>query len=353
MKVQARQIDSFIKAPPQNILAVLVYGPDDGLVRERAKILGQTAVEDLKDPFRVTELTSGEILDDTARLMDETAAMSMTGGRRLVRVRDSSDKMTPILRDLLENPPQNADCLVVIEGGDLGPRSSLRKLFEKQENAGAVPCYVDDERSLTRVIQDSCRDAGFRISSDAVAYLSSNLIGDRMMARGELEKLLLYMGAYNDDNAQKGEITLDDALACVGNNAAMSMDDIAQATASGRDATMDKTLTTLFAEGISPIGILRAVQGHFRRLHFARSHMENGDAPDVAMKKLRPPVFFKVQNAFRAQLNIWSLDMLSLALERLAETEAECKRTGYPDETLCARTLFALAQMAKRRRRAA
>ena len=90
MKLNAGQIDAFIRKPNPAMCAILVYGPDNGLARERAALLVRGAVADPADPFLVADLTGENIAADPARLMDEAAAIPLTGGRRIVRVRDAS-----------------------------------------------------------------------------------------------------------------------------------------------------------------------------------------------------------------------------------------------------------------------
>lgn len=80
MKVAARDADRFVVAPAAGIVAVLFYGPDRGLVEERAARLARTVVDDLDDPFRVTDLSGAQIVADPARLADEVAAQSLMGG---------------------------------------------------------------------------------------------------------------------------------------------------------------------------------------------------------------------------------------------------------------------------------
>ena len=53
MKLTWKQIEPFVKSPDPAARVVLVYGPDDGLMRERAKLMGQTIVADLNDPFKL------------------------------------------------------------------------------------------------------------------------------------------------------------------------------------------------------------------------------------------------------------------------------------------------------------
>ena len=87
--------ESFLRAPDFGLLAVLVYGPDSGLVRERALDLAKGVVPDLTDPFRAVEITADALTGDSARLADEVAAIAMTGGRRVVIVREAGDRIGP------------------------------------------------------------------------------------------------------------------------------------------------------------------------------------------------------------------------------------------------------------------
>src|SRR5262245_64516462 len=99
MKIDARSLARFIKQPDPACQAVLVFGEDSGLVRERAEAIARTVVEDLADPFRVADLTGDTIADDPARLADEAAAMAMTGGRRVVRVRHVTPMVAKSIAD--------------------------------------------------------------------------------------------------------------------------------------------------------------------------------------------------------------------------------------------------------------
>ncbi|HEY8189756.1 MAG TPA: DNA polymerase III subunit delta, partial [Micavibrio sp.] len=132
MKLQAKQIEPFIKSPDPKAAAILIYGPEEGLMKERVKALGLTVVKDLNDPFNVSVISASKMIDDPALLSSEANAMSMMGGKRLVRIEDARDAITPMIKDYLASPNSNA--LVIIEAGELNTRSPLRILFEKAEN---------------------------------------------------------------------------------------------------------------------------------------------------------------------------------------------------------------------------
>ena len=115
MKLGFREIDAFVNRPNPAARVCLVYGPDQGLVRERAKKIAQSAVPDLTDPFNVVTLTATQLIDDPARLADEAFAQSLMGGNRLLIVKDASDGITPLFKDYLKAPSQH--CLIVLEAG--------------------------------------------------------------------------------------------------------------------------------------------------------------------------------------------------------------------------------------------
>ena len=313
------------------------------MVRERAEVLAKTVVEDLKDPFRIADLTIGDLKDDPARLSDEAAAISMMGGRRVVRIRDVSDAITPICKDFFAALP--GDALLIFEAGELPARSSLRKLFEAEKNGAAIACYRDDQRSLPAVIRESLRDHGHGISPDALAFLSANLGGDRQVTRREIDKLALYLGT------DPATVELADATACVGDTAELTLDDLAFSVASGRLAMVERTLSRSFLEGSHAVTILRAVARHFHKLQFVSGMVSQGLSIDDASKKLRPPLFWKTATEFKSQAQAWPQKRLARATAKLLETEQECKKTGAPAQTLCSRALFEISAASPLRRR--
>lgn len=342
MKLSGGRIESFVARPDPKVRVALVYGPDTGLVRERVDRLTRAVVDDPNDPFRVADLTAASLKDDPSRLVDEAAAMALTGGRRVIRLRDAADAVTAKVKPILEDP--KGDSLVILQAGDLAKSSSLRKLCEAADSAAALPCYADEGAALETVVRDTLSAAGLRASPDAMAFLLAHLGGDRQLTRSELDKLVLYKGSAG------GDVTLEDAATCIGDSASLGLDDLCNAVADGDIAATQRMLDRLFREGTNPVQVLRLVQRHFQRLHLAVGAVEAGKSPDAAMKSLRPPVFFKVANRFQAQMRRWSVPLIGQALDLLLEAEIDCKSTGLPAEEMCARALMQVARAAGRRR---
>ncbi len=162
-----------------------------------------------------------------------------------------------------------------------------------------------------------------------------------MITRKELEKLVIFKGG-------PGEVSIEDAMACVGDNGSTSLDSVIYAAAEGNLVNLEIALERILNEGMQPVTILRAIARHLQRLHLAFGMMDKGHSPEQAIKILRPPIIFKFTNSFRQQLQRWSKVKVAHAIELVTEAELDCKTTGLPAQAICGRTLLRLAQAARK-----
>jgi DNA polymerase-3 subunit delta len=337
--VKAGEADRFTAKPPPKLAAALFYGPDQGLVRERAEQLAKSVVADLADPFRVTELDEDALAADPAKLWDEAAAISMLGGRRVVRVRGAGNASAKLFERFLEAPP--GDALIVVEAGELAKGTGLRRVFEEAENAAAIACYLDTGEKLEDVVQAAMKQAGLTIEPAAVAEAVSRLGSDRGVTRRELEKLALYA---------QGEktVTIAHVQAVMGDESELRMEAVCDAAGEGDYVRLDRQLTRLWASGASPVGVIRMALAHFQRVLLTKAKADEGAPVAEIMRSLRPPVHFQRQDSFRAQVTRISRAQLEQALEALYEAEILCKTTAVPSEAVTGRALFVVAALATR-----
>jgi DNA polymerase-3 subunit delta len=332
MKLAPARVASFIR-DPGSARVVLLFGEDAGMIRDRAEALVRGAAGSLDDPFLVTELPREAI----GTLADEAAGLALTGGRRVVRVREVTDAATTAVQALLKS---QAPALVVLEGASLPSRSRLRTLLEAAPDGAAIGCYPEEGRALEETIRGTLSAADVGIDPDAASWLSDHLGADRASTRSELEKLALYVGAG-------GRVDLDAAMVCVGDLAGLSLDDALFAATEGDVATADRALEVAMAEGAAPVQVLRVGIGHLQRLHRVRLAMdEQGIGGADAARMLRPPLFYRRVAAFNRALTLWGSASLSAGIASLAEAERGCKRTGWPDTVLCRNAILTVARRA-------
>jgi DNA polymerase III subunit delta len=338
VKLAPARLAAFLQRPDPEIRAVLLYGPDEGLVRERAGILARTVCPDLKDPFRVADLNAAALAADPARLADETAQLSLTGGRRVVRVHGAGDALAKLFAGFLESTP--GDALVITEAGELAARSALRRAFEAASSAAAIGCYPDTPRDLATLIRETLTAHRITASRDAAQFLVEHLGSDRQLTRSELEKLALYAG-------EGGRVELEDARLSVSDTAALELDDAVMAAVEGDMPKLERVLGRVLQEGESPVSIIRALLRHLHRLHTLTARVAAGAAVDEVLRGARPPVFFKQEDNFRRQLVLWTEARLRPQLDRAAKAELYMKTTGLPAETICREAMLAVAREAR------
>ena len=342
MKIEPRQVEAFLKKPDPKIRGVVVYGNDDGLIAERAVALAKTVCEDLKDPFRVVDIAGDALKHDPARLADEFGAMSLMGGRRVIRVRPAGEESAAALENLAAAAA--GDALIVIEGGNLTPRSALRALAETEDCLAALPCYMDNEAALEGLVESAARARGFGVDADALDWIVERLGGDRGQSRSEVDKLLL----YKEGDGSK-TVALGDAIAVLGDTAAIGIDNVIAATFDGELIALDRALDRVFAEGGNPVQLVRALQRHADQLHLVAGHVAKGGNLEAAMFKARGlPRGGPVRQRFERHVRAWPLRRLSDALQAILKAELDCKSTGYPDEAIARRLCLALASSARR-----
>lgn len=330
MKLPNSRIEIFSKKPDNGIKAVLVYGPDSGLVAERSKEMLHAVVDDLSDPFRTIQFYFDDIKSDAARLSDEINAMSLLGGRRFIRIVDAGTSLPEELGEAITS--SKSDTLVVFEAGELTPTSSLRKFFEKEDSVVALPCYKDDMAAVRRVIEMRLRQENFSWDTDSINYLIRSFAGDRLVILSEIEKLITYMGSDR-------KISLKNVKDCIGDNVESSLDELCMAVASRDLGQIEKNLQRILTEGMGAIAPIRAILRYFFRIQQVRGAMAGGANEQQAIATLRPPIFFKQMDIFRSHLQIWNTNAVDNMILALLKLEAECKQTGSPAELLLTRFL--------------
>ncbi|MGG5820628.1 DNA polymerase III subunit delta [Falsiroseomonas sp. HW251] len=329
-KLDARRVAGVL-ADPGPFRAVLLHGDDAGLVRERAESLVRAVMGGkTDDPFRMAELTREEAAKPGV-LAGEASALAMTGGRRVVRLREATDAHATALKDALATP---GEALMVLEGGELTARSKLRVLAEAASDVAVIACYRERGEELARTLGAMFREEGVQADPAALSWLAARLGEDRMQTRREVEKIALYVGAG-------GKVDEDAALACAPEGALGDLDEALMAATAGDPAAADRALVAAFSEGANPVQVIRSALRHLQRLHEAA--VAGGDAG-----VLRPPVFFRHKPAFDRALRLWSPGALEAVGNALLEAEKRTKTTAYreSDVTIARAALAAIARQA-------
>lgn len=341
--IKSGSIRRLLADPDPAFTAFLFYGPDPGLVSERAQQIAKRLAARENPPGEMIRLDDADLEQNRDRLGVELRMMPMFGGRKVVRVTTGRIINATMLKELVEGGDLAG--FLVVEAGNLKSADTLRKAFEAVPTAAAVACYQDEQRDLEGLVNDVLAAERLTIDADARALLVARLGADRGLSRAEVEKLALYARAKAGG---KGTIDVDDVDAIVGDAAELAIDRIVNAAAGGDAATAINELSRAVAAGESAQMVVVWLLRHLHRLHRIRAEIDKGAGLDDALRQLKPPLHFKAKDAFAAQLRRWSLPMLDRALAASADALKAARLTSALEEVLVERLLLSVASLARR-----
>ena len=338
--LRGKEIDAFLARPDPARPIILLYGPDAGLVRERAEALLASAVDDPDDPFSLVRLDGDELSAEPSRLVDEAMTVPLFGGRRAIRVRAGSRSFASGIDTLADSPLK--DCRIVIEAGELRPESPLRKACERAKTAVAIGCYPDDANQLTRLIDSELRVSNLRIAPDARATLMALLGGDRQASRNELKKLALYAHG-------QGEVTLEDVMAVVADASELKVDPIVDGAFAGKPDVVETEFAKAVVAGTYPGMIISAAQRHAAWLHKTSLAVAEGTPVSTLLETGFPRLHFSRKPSAETALRNFSTARLVGVIDQLATAALDMRKQASLAAVIAQRTLLSIAVNAKRR----
>ena len=335
---KAYEVDSWLARPDPAISIVLLYGPDRGLVAERARAFAEKTGLPLDDPFSVVRLEAGEADREDGRLLDEARTVPMFSDRRLLWVRNAGaqKRLADDIKLLVSEPPR--DAVILIEAGELKKGVGLRSVVEGAKCAMALPCYGDEDKDIDTIIDEELTKARMTMTLEARQALRRSLGGDRLASRGEIEKLVLYMHGA-------AEIVLDDINATTGDVSGQSLDDAIDALLEGRIVAFDTIFTRYCQDGGGQaFQALAAAMRQFQAIHAMRGTVETGRQNAAgAVAAQRPPIFFARRKLMEKALERWNSAALTRALGRLQTAILQTRRRPDLSAALARQALLGIA----------
>ena len=340
------EVERFLAGPSPGARAAVIWGKDRSGVHERADRLAKAVADRPDDPFDVALLTETDIEKGDGRLEEELSALSLTGGRRLVRLKLTGEKAGPerIAGEALTAHAEgdlNPDCFFIVEAGALDRSSPLRKAAEKADACASIPVYEDEAGDLVRLVREALTADQVSLTPEALQVFVARLPKERGVARQEIERLALYIGPGSG-----AVLTLPELGGFLGVEPEASLADAAQDAFGGRPGPAQSALRRARAEGEGGPAAVRALSQHLQRLRRAQAIQAKGADAQLAAKQVG--VFWKNEKEFLRQLRAWSPPVLDVLQPEMLEADRACKQTGAPDGLIAERLALSIAARARR-----
>jgi DNA polymerase-3 subunit delta len=342
-EVKSHEFDAFLKRKPLPVRLFLVYGPDRGLVSERAAMLAAASGVALDDAFSVVKLDAGDIGNQPGRLIDEMNAIGLFGGERLIWIRNAgSEKGLSDGLDILAGASAGPSMLI-IEAGDLKKGAALRKAAESTSAAVAIPCYADDGRALQALVDQELSAENLKISPAARERLLETIGGDRLASRNEVRKLALYC-------CGKELIEEQDVEDIVGDASAISTDDAVDAILKGDRDGFLHAIQKIVSSKTPVFLVLQGCLRQFQLLELMRAEMDEKRVPAAqAMASLGRHLHFRRKPIVENALRTWTGPAIRRETQRLQAAILQSRQRPALEDTIAMQTMLATVLQSARR----
>ncbi|MCV9967369.1 DNA polymerase III subunit delta [Pararhizobium sp. BT-229] len=342
-EIKSHEFEAFLQRPLRDIRLYLVYGPDRGLVSERAGQIAAKSGIALDDPFSLIKLDGSDLQQSPGRLLDEVNTIGLFGGEKLVWIRATGTEKTLVdsLSTLAQQPPEGS--YVIVEAGDLKKGTGVRKIGETARSVVAVACYSDDARALNGLIDQELGQEGLRITAAARERLNEALGGDRIASRNEIRKLALYCRGL-------GTIEEEHVSEIVGDASAVSVDDAIDAVLKGDVDGLQHAVRKITASKTAIFLVLQSCLKQFQLLDVMRAEMDDKrQQPAQVVATLGRHIHFRRKPLVETALKTWTSAAIRRELTRLQTAIFQSRTRQSLEDSIAMQTLLAITLQSARR----
>jgi DNA polymerase-3 subunit delta len=328
------EADAFLASRLDRYGVILMFGPDQGLVSERARQAARAFLGGEGGADRIVQMSGDAVAADPLRLVDEANAIDMfQPSSRVLWIGVGGKSLLPALDRIAGAPPQA--CLVLLEGGDLRRDAPLRKWAETQGFAAAVECRQDDPKTLLRLIDQELTAVRRAIEPSARDALLGVLGEDRLATRHEIEKLLLFTSGK--ELIERGDVE----AVCADPNVARTDAIVDGVFALDRESLL-ATLLEAFPAGADPGLVLLALMRHALALQKALA--AGGSGADALQSLLRSTGGYSRKAELARQLKTWGVEDTVALLQTLQDFTRESRANPTLSTERLVRLLMARAR---------
>ena len=253
-----------------------------------------------------------EIIKNEESFFDEILNISLFDKKKFYFIEQSNDKILEIIRKI---ELKIQDSKIFLFADVLEKKSKLRNYFEKSKNIGAVPCYLDNEMSIKKIIMETLK--GFKgLSSQNVNMIINNCNLDRLKLNNELNKIKTL---FTDKNIEsnKLESLMNPKL---NDNFYLIKDEALK----GNKIKTNEMLGNTIFDDEKNILYLSTINQRLYKLQETFELLKSTNL-ETAINTLKPPIFWKDKPSFIEQSKKWNSDKIKKILNKTYDLEIKIK----------------------------
>ncbi|MBO6484580.1 MAG: DNA polymerase III subunit delta [Pelagibacteraceae bacterium] len=251
-----------------------------------------------------------EIIKNDKLLNEHAHNMSLFAKNKIIIINEVSDKIKNKIAAILEKPKK--DLKIFLFAQNLEKKSTIRLYFEKEKNVAIIPCYQDNERTLSEYLRK--KFAGYvGLNQEIINLLIRNSGLDRQVLSGEVDKI---KGLFLDKKINREKL-----ITLVNNAYNLDFNNLRDASLSADKEMLNKNLGNIMLQNEDAYFYLNNLNFRIEKLLKLNEEFQKHKNIEVAMDNIRPRIFWKDKPIFYKQIKIWNLKKLEEAKKIMVETE--------------------------------
>ena len=289
----------------QEYFAVLIYGENIGL-KDDIKIQIKKQFQD----YEQITFNQDDIIKNNKLLDEQVGNNSLFSKKKIIFINEVSDRIENYITETLQNSRE--DVKIFLFSQNLDKKSMLRKIFEKEKKTAIIPCYQDNERTLSEYVRKKLE--GYTgLNQQMINFIINNSGLDRKTLFNEINKIKCF---FLD---KKIEFTKLPEL--LNNNNNLDFNDVRDSCLGCKKKELNANLGNVIFQNENAIFYLSVLGSRIEKLLKLCEQFEKDRNLEKVIDSIKPPIFWKDKPIFYKQMSVWNRRKLEEAQKMLFETE--------------------------------
>jgi DNA polymerase-3 subunit delta len=289
--------------------SVLIYGENQGLREDLKNIIKKKNTDS-----EIINLFQDEIINNKNILFDETNNVSLFSTKKIIFVHEATDKIFNQIEEILAKPIN--DLKIIVLANTLEKKTKLRNIYEKNKKFAVVPCYLDNEMTLSFYINKQLKNIK-GVNQEIINLLINNSNSDRKAISNEIKKIVSY--------GSKKEINYETVQKLINIKSDTAFSKIRDASLTGDKKKVNQLLSEVEFRNEDIFMYLYSLNTRVLKLY--EIHNINKDVRDIelSIETLKMKIFWKDKPIFINQLKKWDIEKLQKILLKIGNIEQSLK----------------------------
>jgi len=311
--------------------AILFYGENIGLKDDFKNF-----IKNHNKDYEQISFYQNEIIKNLNLLDEQISNTSLFSKKKIIIINDFSEKLKNNIIEITKESKEDVRIFLFAE--NLDKRSVVRSHFENEKNLAVVPCYQDNEKTLSIYLKNKLKDYQ-GLSQELVNMLIKNSGADRKILSQEIEKI---KGLFLTKKIDQEKV-----IRLINNAYNIDFDRLRDSCLEANKKDLNKNLGNISLQSEKAYFYLGNLSSRVQKLLDLNKLLIKNNNVDLAMDAMKPKIFWKDKPIFKKQLKIWNLEKLEKAKKIIFQTEIIIKtKFNFLSDILIKKLLIELCSLA-------